>query len=361
MKNLRERKNFFSLLFIFLCVLFYAQPNIKLPNIEGYLTLKADFHMHTVFSDGLVWPTFRIEEAYREGIQVISMTEHVEYQPFSNFVKGDLNKSYEIAKKLAEKYGIILLLGAEITRSMPPGHSNAIFLNDANKLLTENYRDAYEEAKRQNAFIFWNHPCWKVQQPLNVKWWDQHTELYEAGLLHGIEIVNGNDYCEEAHRWCLEKNLTMIGNSDLHFPSCFVYSDKEHRPLTILFVKEATKEGCYEALQARRTLVLHKYNVYGFKNILENFIRACIQVIEINYQKKKHIEIIIQNHSSIPFQLFFPELSPKTYTISEGKNSISISAKNRTTQRIDSLDIIIKNAFPEPNVNLHLTYHINNP
>ena len=31
--------------------------NIIIPDVKGYKTLKCDFHMHTMFSDGLVWPT----------------------------------------------------------------------------------------------------------------------------------------------------------------------------------------------------------------------------------------------------------------------------------------------------------------
>ncbi len=33
---------------------------LPVPDIPGYKTLKADFHMHTVFSDGQVWPTMRL-------------------------------------------------------------------------------------------------------------------------------------------------------------------------------------------------------------------------------------------------------------------------------------------------------------
>ena len=39
-------------------------PNkIVIPDIEGYKTLKGDFHVHTVFSDASVWPTTRVQEA----------------------------------------------------------------------------------------------------------------------------------------------------------------------------------------------------------------------------------------------------------------------------------------------------------
>jgi len=45
---------------------------INIPDISGYHTLKCDFHMHTVFSDGLVWPTVRVQEAYLEGLDAIT-------------------------------------------------------------------------------------------------------------------------------------------------------------------------------------------------------------------------------------------------------------------------------------------------
>ena len=49
---------------------------IRLPDLPGYLTLKCDLHIHTVFSDGLVWPTVRVEEAWREGLDAIAITDH---------------------------------------------------------------------------------------------------------------------------------------------------------------------------------------------------------------------------------------------------------------------------------------------
>jgi len=32
------------------------RKTINLPDLPGYVTLKCDFHLHTVFSDGNVWP-----------------------------------------------------------------------------------------------------------------------------------------------------------------------------------------------------------------------------------------------------------------------------------------------------------------
>lgn len=100
---------------------------IQVPDLDGYTTLKCDFHMHTVFSDGLVWPTVRVDEAYREGLDAISLTEHIEYRPHKKDVVADHNRSFDLCQKQAEKLGILLIRGSEITRPMAPGHFNAIF------------------------------------------------------------------------------------------------------------------------------------------------------------------------------------------------------------------------------------------
>ena len=51
-----------------------ARKEIRLPEIDGYNLLKCDFHIHTIFSDGIVWPTLRIQEAWEEGLDAIDIT-----------------------------------------------------------------------------------------------------------------------------------------------------------------------------------------------------------------------------------------------------------------------------------------------
>jgi len=48
----------------------------------------------------------------------------------------------------------MVINGSEITGDMPPGYSNAIFIKDANKLITDDSIDAYREASKQDVFIF---------------------------------------------------------------------------------------------------------------------------------------------------------------------------------------------------------------
>lgn len=127
---------------------------IQVPDLDGYTTLKCDFHMHSVFSDGLVWPTVRVDEAYRDGLDAISLTEHIEYRPHKQDVVSDHNRSFDLCREQAEKLGILLIKGSEITRAMAPGHFNAIFLSDSNPLEQKDYKDAFREAKSRALLCF---------------------------------------------------------------------------------------------------------------------------------------------------------------------------------------------------------------
>jgi len=104
-----------------------VRHEIAFPDLPGYVTLKCDFHMHTVFSDGLVWPTVRVDEAYRTGLDAIALSDHIEYQPHKDDIPTNHNRPYEIALGRAKELGVLLIRGVEITRDTPPGHFNAIF------------------------------------------------------------------------------------------------------------------------------------------------------------------------------------------------------------------------------------------
>ena len=280
----------------------------KIPDLPGYVTLKCDFHMHTVFSDGDVWPTVRVEEAWRQGLDAFSITDHIEYHPHKPDVLVDHNRPYEIAQPGAEVLNLIFVRGGEITRRMPPGHFNAIFLKDTDLLDTPDFMDAVKAAISQGAFVFWNHPGWTGQQPDGVsRWYPVHTELYEKGWLHGIEVVNGPEYYPAVHQWCLEKKLTMIGTSDVHSPINLDYDfgGGEHRPMTLVFAKERTAEALKEALFARRTAVYWNHSVIGEDMYLRPMFGASIEIINpgVTIKGKGRATIQIRNKSDIPFRL----------------------------------------------------------
>jgi len=289
------------LLFLAVCsaLSLFAQGKgkIAIPDLNDYVTLKCDFHIHTVFSDGNVWPTVRIDEAYREGLDAIAITDHIEYRPHKDDIVASHNRSYDIASD--KNRGIIVIRGSEITRSMPPGHHNAIFLTNSDELDQPDYMDAFRAAKAQGAFIFWNHPGWLAQQPDTTLWFDEHTKLLEQGFMQGIEVVNG-EYYPEAHQWCLDKKLTMFGNSDVHAPMP-VFTSGQHRTMTLVFARSATAEAIHEALKERRTAVYHNEFIIGEEKYLRELFE---NAVEMNVTKTANsVNITIKNKSDLTFHL----------------------------------------------------------
>lgn len=124
------------LIVLLLSTVFGQRKIVNLPDLPGYVTLKCDFHLHTVFSDGNVWPTVRIDEALRDGLDAISITDHMEYNPKKDFIPIDHNAAWKVGNEYAKERNLILVHGTEITRKMPPGHFNALFIKDAPAELT---------------------------------------------------------------------------------------------------------------------------------------------------------------------------------------------------------------------------------
>ncbi len=288
----------------------FAAPRkeVKIPDIPGYKTLKCDFHMHTIFSDGQVWPTVRIEEAWREGLDAIAITDHIEYKPHNKDVRPDAGRAYDIAKPAADEKGIVLIRGAEITKKMPPGHFNAIFIKDTKPLDNNDWRVALKNAHEQGAFITWNHPGWTGQQEDGIpRWYPDHNEIYSNGWMQGIEIVNEVTYYPLVFTWAKEKKLTVMGNSDIHDPtSMFFDSTKgEHRPMTLVFAKECTEDSIKEAMLARRTAVYYKNIIFGDEQYLKPIFEKSVQVSapEVTIKGKGKAYVRVTNYSGLDLEL----------------------------------------------------------
>lgn len=280
-----------------------SRHEIVLPDIPGYVTLKCDFHIHTVFSDGVVWPTVRVDEAWEDGLDAIAITDHIEGNPKK--LPGQNHQSYEIALPLAKAKNIILVKGGEISRGMPPGHFNALFVKDVNALNLPTYMDAIGEAVRQGGFIQWNHPGWRKQQPDTTRWMAEHEAIYKKGWMHGIEVFNENEWYPEALQWALDKHLSIMGNSDIHD----VFNKKYNRelfpirPVTLVFAKERTEESLKEAMFARRTATLFFNKLIGPKELIEPLVKLSIQVSKPFLYQDGFIYFEVKNNSDIEFTL----------------------------------------------------------
>ncbi len=308
------------------------------PDVPGYQTLTTDFHQHTVFSDGNVWPTIRIMEALRDNLDAISLTEHLEYQPHSKDIPHpDRNRAYEIALKEAEAHDLLVIAGSEITRGAPIGHSNAIFITDANSLLVEKAEDAFAASKKQDAFVFWNHPAWYPQNPNgNPKLSDFQKNRIENGELHGIEVINDRDYAEESLAMALENNLTIMGTSDIHGLIDWHFKEKGHaRPITLVFAKEKTPASLKEALFAGRTVAVFNELLVGKEENLKPLLKACIVIEDVAYINNTSIlKMTLKNNSSS--DLLFQNKMP--FTFYSNPPLFTIPAKGSTTLQIKTLE-----------------------
>lgn len=313
--------------------LFATNPHrLVIPNVEGYKTLKGDFHIHTVFSDADVWPTNRVQEAYLEGLDFIMITDHLDTRlqhgkhKLDHLLNTNQDDSYIIANSVAKQYGVKVYHGAEVSRYMGPdggpGHCNTHFISSAVDIVTQ--AEALDNEKKDNHFVcmekalqvaksqgsinIWNHPHWENQSPNVTVWHEDQTKLFNAGLLDGIEILNGYysdcGYSPEAHHWCVEKNLIMVSGTDTHRPLALSvdYANGEHRPVTLVFAKENTEEGLKEAMMARRTCVFSGTHVYGTTATLQPLLDACLKIKVKSISDKKMV-ISVVNKSSIPVSL----------------------------------------------------------
>ena len=280
-----------------------ARHEISLPDLPGYKTLKCDFHIHTVFSDGVVWPTVRVDEAWEDGLDAIAITDHIENNPKK--LPGQNHQAYEIALPVARAKNMILVKAGEISRGMPPGHFNALFVTDVNALNLPNYMDAIGEAVRQGGFIQWNHPGWRKQQPDTTRWMAEHEAIYKKGWMHGIEVFNENEWYPEALKWAVEKKLAIVGNSDIHD----VYNKKYNRELfpvravTLVFAKERTEASLKEAMFAKRTATLFFNKLIGPKELVEPLVSQSILVSKPFLYQKGYIYFEVKNSSDIEFTL----------------------------------------------------------
>lgn len=244
---------------------FSGAPKVEkpvFPNPNGYVTLLGDLHQHTVFSDGLVWPTTRVYEAKREGLDVIAITDHIEYTPHKQDIPVKHGRSCAIAQAYGKQLGIMVIPGLEITRGSqnsatnPIKHINCLFLTNFNALAVPDMKDAVYAAADQGAFIFWNHPAWAQIGHKSV-WYPEMDEFLEKGILKGFEVTNGRDYQPNVIEWCQTHKVAMLGNTDIH--NAIIYSAHanpgEHRTMTLIFAKERSLDSVKEALFAGRTAV----------------------------------------------------------------------------------------------------------
>ena len=339
-------------------------PEIEFPDIPGFITLKCDLHTHTVLSDGSVWPNIRVHEALRDGLDAISITDHLEYQPHQDDIPHtDRNRGYQIAAKSAEGHDLIVIPGAEITRDVPPGHCNAIFIEDANQLNQEDVMEVFLEARKQGAFIFWNHPGWLGGKKYGIdSLSEMHKKLLSGKLVDGVEIINGNTFYEDGFKLALENNLTFLGTSDVHGLIDWGY-DKSlglHRPVTLVFATGKSAEAIREGLDNQRTVVWSGNNLIGNAEFLVPLINASLEAEK--YENNRNFSIRVNNNSDANYILEnLSEYSFYNYPaaiVLNAHDSIVLRVKPKKDLSAVDLRFKVLNALTAPGRHPEIDLHI---
>jgi 3',5'-nucleoside bisphosphate phosphatase len=330
---------------------------------DGGMILPVDLHTHSVFSDGSVWPDIRVEEAKRDGLAALAVTEHLEYQPHAaDIPHPDRNRSFQLATEAA-KTDLLVINGAEITRDMPPGHINAVFITDANALKVDDVEAALRAANAQGGFVFWNHPYWHRQAPDGVaRLMPLHERLIAAKLLHGVEVANGEDYSESALKIALDNNLAILGASDIHglVDWDFDVARGGHRAVTLALTKSRTAPAIRDALRAGRTVAWFKQTLIGKPAHVEEVVRASL-TLETGTMAENSRVLIVKLKNASPVRYTLRLKPPQTfYTTGDvvtvpPNGAIELQLTGGVTPASAGLDIEVLNSIVAPKQTLSLT------
>ena len=352
-----------------------AARKINFPKLDdGRSVLAVDLHTHSVFSDGSVWPDIRVEEAKRDGLFAMAVSEHLEYQPkAADIPNPDRNRSFQIASAAAvvkpdavgdNKAPLIVIPGSEITKIVqPPGHMNAVFITDANTLVRGTPEQQVTEANRQGAFVFWNHPYWTSQTPNGVATLDSmHADWIKRGMLHGIEVANGADMSDEAFKIALDNNLTILGTSDIHGLIDWEYdlAGGGHRTSTLVLTKSETSEGLEAALKAGDTVAIYNDNLIGKKANVEAVVRSTLKMEVGEALPKTTVQgVSIINNSPVDYMI--ENAGPEgaydeghVFTVKSG-STFTLLIKNVPDPKKLSLTFKVLNTYIAPREHLVLT------
>ena len=357
------------------------RKEIILPQVNGYNIYKADFHIHTSYSDGRVNPQGRVLEAWYDGLDIIAITDHYEGvsgikraakvaapqnggTPFEyksakelGTAPADFNAIHKEAASAAKQMGVPMLVikGCEMAREPKEfGHFNCLFLKDINKVYDPDLFVALKNVKKQGGIVIHNHPSYRRGTTDKS---ESHKKLYEQGLIDGVEVANGENFYPHMVRRCIEENLTMYGNTDEHVLTSYRFGTNDcYRTMTLVFAKKLNEKSIKNALLEDRTLVYVCGYLAGEEQLLSDFLNAAVtcKMVKEN-EKKGQRTYMLTNMSSITYRL---RRGRTVYELEPFKSIQIIIGKNKKTGEYYDTSFRVDNMwhvdFKNPTIKLEL-------
>lgn len=311
------------------------RTEIVLPKVNGYNCYKADFHTHTMFSDADLTPRQRIREGWLDGLDIICLSDHLEYRrqeqsmlnalapynpdgkPYTYYpaniegvksdritgVKCNFDAIYDEAQSFVKNSGLPIMLVKGIELSREPftlGHFSALFVKDISSLYDGDIRQALRNVHAQGGLVIHNHPAYRRTTTDKSP---QQKELYDLGLIDGVEIVNDMTFYPKMIRRAVEENLIMLGSSDIHRPTSEIYGMRGfYRTMTFILAKECTEKAIREALEARRTIAYSGDQLMGEEKLLADFFNAAVDCSYLLHEAHNSTSYYqLTNNSSIKY------------------------------------------------------------
>ena len=292
-----------------------SRQEVVFPRVQGLLVIKADLHIHTIYSDGQVLPETRVWEAWRDGLDLLVITDHPEYLTLA--LPQDRDRAYGRALPLARALGLLLVRGAELTTLSGPQYTDedsdhvVAFIQDEGPFFND-FDTAVRSAREQGAVIIWAHP--------GPRWARDAKRLLELGWLDGIELRNsgrkggkgigyhrGEPVFSRVMDWCLKHDLAVIASSDAHWPidQMVDRARGERRDMTLVLAERRDEKAIRDAIKARRTLAYFAEMIWGREEWLQALAESALAFSltpSVQRNRKRHF-LSVANSSSFPFHM----------------------------------------------------------
>jgi hypothetical protein len=200
--------------------------------VGGYRVLAADFHIHSFpLSWALLGPFDTVEEANRQGLDVIAMTPH------------NLIWVAEAGRWFSRKTdGPTVLVGEEIVS--PRYHLLAIGINKTIRW-NQSAEQAIDEIHAQGGIAIAAHPVKGYWRGYDA---DAVRKLDGTEVLHPLAYENAKGY-QELQEFYARAHVTAVGDSDYHGLGPMGLCR------TFVFAREDSETAVLDALRIGRTVV----------------------------------------------------------------------------------------------------------